>query len=175
MALTLAFAEECFEYDPATGCLRWRVRPEHHFSSARACNSWNGKYAGREAGNSNRQRVSVCVDGTRYKAHRVAWLLAYGVWPEGGIDHVDGNPLNNALANLRLATNQQNQFNRGLSRANTSGYKGVCWDKPRARWRAQLYYNARSVFLGHYDTPEEAAAAYAEGAKLYAREFARVE
>lgn len=168
-----AYADECFDYDPDTGCLRWRVRPEHHFGTSRARNTWNTRYAGAEAGSANAQRVSVKIAGRQYKLHRIAWLLAYGGWPDGQLDHVDGNPLNNALTNLRLATNQQNQFNRGLSRANTSGFKGVCWDKPRGRWRAQLCREGRSVFFGHYSTPEEAAAAYADGAKLYAKEFAR--
>jgi hypothetical protein len=168
------YARACLDYEPETGRLVWRVRPERHFSTARAASTWNSRYAGRDAGSVARC-VSISIAGRQYKAHRLAWLLFYGDWPDGAIDHADGNPQNNAIGNLRIATNQQNQFNRGLSRSNTSGFKGVCWDKPRGRWRAQLTHNGRSVFLGHYATPEEAAAAYAEGAKRYAREFARTE
>lgn len=169
------YVDECFKYDPVSGCLTWRVRPEHHFETSRARSTWNTRYAGTAAGNANARRVSVNVSGRQYKLHRLAWLMSYGDWPCGQIDHMDGNPLNNALTNLRLATNQQNQFNRGVGRANASGFKGVCWDKPKNRWRAQLCYNGKSVFLGHHDTPEAAASAYAEGAKRYAREFARVD
>jgi len=73
-----------------------------------------------------------------------------------------------------LATNKQNQYNAKLSRRNKSGFKGVCWDKAARRWRATISHNRRGVFLGHYDTTEEAAAAYAEGARRYAKEFARL-
>lgn len=168
-----AYVAECLDLDPTSGRLTWRVRPEHHFKTSRSRSTWNSKYAGSEAGTRARC-VSVNLGGKIHKAHRLVWLLFYGSWPEGAVDHIDGDPQNNAVANLRLATNQQNQYNRGPSRSNTSGYKGVCWDRPKARWRAQIAVGGASVFLGHYDTPEEAAAAYAEGAKKYAKEFARV-
>lgn len=166
------YVAECLSLNPASGTLTWRSRPEHHFKTPRARNTWNSRYAGSEAGTRARC-VSVNLGGSIHKAHRLAWLLFYGSWPEGAVDHIDGNPCNNAIANLRLATNQQNQFNRGPSRNNTSGYKGVCWDKPRGLWRAQIVVDRKSVFLGHYDAPEQAAAAYAEGARRYAKEFAR--
>lgn len=172
--MDVGYAQECLDYGADTGALVWRSRPRNHFSTDRACSTWNSRYAGKPAGTRSGACVSVRVGGARYKAHRVAWLLAYGVWPEGDVDHLDGDPENNALANLRKATNQQNQYNSRLKASNTSGYKGVCWDKPTAKWRAQICVAGRSVFLGHYATAEDAAAAYAEGAKRYAGEFARV-
>ena len=175
MRLTKNYAEACLVYEAESGALIWRVRPREHFTSARAHAAWNSRWAGKPAGSCDGKRVQIKLDGRLYKAHRIVWLLSYGVWPKQDIDHADGDPANNKVSNLRLATNQQNQFNRGASKRNTSGYKGVYWDKPSSKWRAQICYNRRSVFLGHYDTPEEAAVAYAEGAKRYAREFARID
>jgi hypothetical protein len=79
------------------------------------------------------------------------------------------------VSNLREATNAQNQYNRGANKNNTSGYKGVYWDKPRKKWRAQIMHNKKTVFLGHFNDTKDAAVAYAEGAKRYAREFARID
>lgn len=171
--MDLAYLNACLSYDKEGGVFLWKQRPLSHFTSGRVCNAWNTRYAGYEAGNRAPHCRSVKIDGKPYKLHRLAWLFITGSWPEGDVDHRDGDPHNNAWANLRLATNQQNQYNGNRRRNNTSGFKGVCWDKPVRRWRATIAHNRKSVFLGHYDTPEEAAAAYAGGAKLYAKEFAR--
>jgi hypothetical protein len=72
------------------------------------------------------------------------------------VDHRDRDPLNNRRENLRPATLAQNNQNKGLSRANKSGYRGVSWNKKREKWEAQAKLNYRSYHLGRYDTPEEA-------------------
>lgn len=79
--------------------------------------------------------------------------------------------MNNRIANLREATAAENQRNRGKNLNNTSGYKGVYWDKPVSKWRAQLSLHRRSVFFGYFDTPEAAARAYQEGARKIHGEF----
>jgi hypothetical protein len=91
------------------------------------------------------------------------------------LDHIDGDPRNNRIENLRPCTNAQNQYNGPRKSHNKSGHKGVVFCKGyRLPWRARIVVNKQVIELGHYATPEEAAAAYAEGAKQYAREFARV-
>lgn len=87
-------------------------------------------------------------------------------------DHQDGNGLNNTRTNLRLATKAENMRNQRLSQANTSGYKGVSWDKYREKWRAYIMPNKKQRFLGHFDTPEEAHAAYCAAALELFGEFA---
>ena len=88
-------------------------------------------------------------------------------------DHIDGNKLNNRRANLRLATFAENTRNRALNKNNTSGYKGV--KKSGDRWMARIKFNKQQIYLGTFDTPKEAHAAYCEAARKYHGEFATFE
>ena len=91
------------------------------------------------------------------------------------IDHIDGDPSNNRIENLRACTNSQNQFNSQRKCHNRSGCKGVVFHPkcPRKPWQAKIAKAGRVFSLGYYTTLEEAAAAYAAGAAEHAGEFAR--
>jgi hypothetical protein len=94
--------------------------------------------------------------------------------PDGlEIDHIDGDGLNNRRANLRAATHGQNQRNRGAQSNNSSGFKGVSWDKPTGKWRAQIEVNGKNKHLGRYNTPEAAHAAYCKASDVLHGEFGR--
>jgi hypothetical protein len=87
------------------------------------------------------------------------------------IDHIDGQKANNMIENLRLANNSQNHHNLGVRSNNTSGIKGVYFDKARNKWAAETKAKGRKIFLGRYHTKEEAAKAYNEAAKFHHGEF----
>lgn len=106
--------------------------------------------------------VYVTLNGKKYKAHRVAWLLYHGQWPVGSVDHIDGDRTNNRKGNIREATCAQNQQNRGVDKRNVSGFTGVSWAASLGKWRARICIDYRYVSVGCYGTPEEAAAAYAK-------------
>ena len=91
------------------------------------------------------------------------------------VDHKDGDGLNNTKANLRVATPQQNAHNRRLGRNNTSGFKGVVWEKDRQKWKARIKLNGKYTTLGRFTTKESAAKAYAEASKRLHGEFGRTE
>lgn len=115
----------------------------------------------------------VSIYGKSYRAHRVAWLYTYGEWPPSQIDHVDGNPSNNRLENLRLATNAQNQQNRKIASNNTSGAKGVT--KTGERFSARIGIGGKSKHLGTFGTVNAAADAYKAAAEELFGEFSRPE
>ena len=94
------------------------------------------------------------------KMHRWLWHNIKGETPKGMImDHINRNPLDNRLANLRLVTYAQSCRNV-LSRSGTSKYPGVCWANKRGKWRAAIQYKGKKYSLGYYDTEEEAFLAY---------------
>lgn len=95
-------------------------------------------------------------------------------FPDGSVDHINGDRLDNRRANLRVCTQSGNTANSKLSRANTSGYKGVSWDKKAGKWTVTTTKDYRHVFGGYFDSKEEAAARYAELARELHGEFARV-
>ncbi len=121
---------------------------------------------GRKAGcinNSNRY-ACICIKGKNYKAHRLIFLYHKGYLPKE-IDHIDRNPLNNKIENLRETTRSENCFNTKKYKTNTSGYRGVSWDKKAKKWAAQIQINKKSVYLGAHETAELAYEAYCEYAK----------
>jgi hypothetical protein len=77
------------------------------------------------------------------------------------VDHIDGDPLNNRRDNMRIVTSSENSWNQKISKANKSGYKGVCFAAREGRWRAQIRKNKRQYMLGYFKDPADAAAAYA--------------
>lgn len=161
--LTQARLHEFLNYDPDTGLFTWRMQRAYRFKIGdRAGTSWNGY-------------ILIGVDGIRYKGHRLAWLYVHGEWPDGNLDHIDCDRSNNRIANLRLATRTQNGGNSRKSKRNTSGFKGVSWNKDTGRWMANIQFNARPTYLGLFDTREAAHAAYCEAAQKHFGEFARFE
>ncbi len=90
-------------------------------------------------------------------------------------DHINGDKLDNRRANLRVATQAQNNRNGPKPITNKSGLKGVSWDKVNRKWVAQINFDKKVIFLGRYGTSEEAYAAYCEAAMKYHGEFARFE
>jgi hypothetical protein len=132
---------ELLVYCPATGVLRWRTR---RGGLARA-----GTVAGRLHRKGHRE---ISVDGVRFKAHRIAFKMVTGVDPDAQIDHIDRNPGNNRISNLRLATNAQNRLNSVARGA--SGLKGAY--KSGKKFVSSITINGVVRYLGTFDTATEA-------------------
>lgn len=114
----------------------------------------------------------IQISGKKYLEHRLAWLLMTGDWPSS-IDHIDGNPANNKWDNLREATVSENQANSRMRVDNSSGYKGVCYNRRLRKWGASLSVGGDRIFLGLFGTPGDAHAAYWAAAQRHHGEFAR--
>lgn len=106
------------------------------------------------------KRISLS-NGKQIKLHRLAWLLFYKKYPIGEIDHINGNKSDNRICNLRLATSQQNKFNRKKTlNKKTSIYKGVYFMKRDNVWCADFRINRKSKYIGRFNSEIEAAKAY---------------
>lgn len=134
--LTKEMADELLEY--RDGNLYWKRSLSN--------NAKIGSIAGCVASNGYAQ---VRVHGKVYKTHRVIWLIVYGEWPSGQIDHVNGIRSDNRLVNLRDVTASINQKNRAKGKNNTSGHLGI--RKSRDKWRAFIKINGRDQHIGTYE------------------------
>jgi hypothetical protein len=166
MNLTANRLRDLLSYNPETGEFVWRVTV-----SSRAM-------AGFVAGCVYAQKLTryrgIRVDGRLYKAHRLAWLYVHGVWPAEQLDHIDGDGANNRIANLRQATNSENNRNRKVRYDSASGCKGVNFHKGNRKWRAHIRLNGRQKHLGYFSSAEEAYAAYCLAAPEIHGQFARI-
>jgi len=109
----------------------------------------------------------IRINGRGIKRHRLIAYCFLGLENIVGeknnvncIDHIDNNKLNNSVANLRITTHQGNMFNRPTT-------KGYYWDKQRNKWRATIGLNGKIIYLGYYNTEEEAHQAYLTAKKEY--------
>lgn len=110
----------------------------------------------------------------QYMAHRLAWLYMTGNWPNGDLDHIDGNRQNNRISNLRECTQSLNNQNQRKAKSfNTTGYLGVSYRKENNRYRARIGLNKKVIHIGDYLTAEEAHAAYID-AKRAMHEFGTI-
>ena len=147
---------EHFRYDPESGLLYNKI--------------------GKQVGSYTRKYGRVLYRGRQIYIARLAWLLYYGEWPEGEIDHKNGDTHDNRICNLRNCTRFQNIRNQGAKSTNRSGYKGV-WSeeyKGRERYRAKICHNGVVTYLGQFLSAEDAAKAYDQAAIKLHGEFANL-
>lgn len=151
--LPLEEVRKYFSYNPETGEIRWVSRVRSHFPNRRAgCPMPDGR------------RV-VILRGKRMYTSRLAWFLTYGQWPMQRVDHIDGNPGNDALSNLRLATASQNSANHHhRNKWHNPAYPGASfkpYSRPASRpWIAQIYVGGKRKHLGCFASAAEASDVY---------------
>jgi hypothetical protein len=159
-------------YDPETGKLFWLPRTPDIFlgkeqPAAHSCAIWNKRFAGKEAltAESGRGYRQGSLLGAKCFAHRAAWALASGQWPEGEVDHINGDRGDNRSENLRSTTRTENGRNQKLRKTNTSGVMGV--SKTRGnRWQAHAKVDGVSKYLGTFSSKEEAGIARREADRV---------
>lgn len=154
---SLEFFRECFSYNAETGEIRWKERPEGHFKTLRDHRVWNNKYPGQIAGSiaSNGYRQITLLGGP-VKAHRIAWMLHYGVILNNAIDHINGVKDDNRIDNLRQVSDEENSRNKKRNFLNKSGVMGVTWSKADRKWRVRIGVSGKYKCLGSFVSLEEA-------------------
>lgn len=153
---------DVLSYDESTGLLHWKQTV--------ARNVKIGSVAGSVRSDGY---LVVRYKGEQYPAHRLAFFLKNNRWPEGEVDHINGDKSDNRWINLREATRSENMRNRGSYIRNTSGFKGV--SKQGKKWRANICSNGVRTYLGCFLTKEEAFAVYQRAAREQHGNFANIE
>lgn len=164
--LPIDVLRELISYDPETGALTWLPREPKHFTGEHRMSpkgraaQWNGQFAGKPAittrsATGYRKGTIFC---RHFFAHRIAFALHHGFWPEE-IDHINGDKADNRACNLRQATPSQNNRNRALPSTNKSGRIGVHYYQLGDCWRAHAKVGGRQVHLGSFQTRQAAVAA----------------
>lgn len=149
MKPSFEYVSSLYRYDPDTGLI-------HHKTGKGRCRV--GFVAGNRRGDG---RWSIGLLGKKYYCHVIAWLLHYGEWPDGVIDHINGDNGDNRIKNLRVGTHAQNMQNQRRPRKNSAGQiKGATYIKKTGKWHAQIGKNGKNMHIGIYETAEEASAAY---------------
>jgi hypothetical protein len=167
------YLNECFEYNAETGELFWKVRPLYHFKNAHRMNNCNSRYVGKKITTIDINGYCiVCIDGIRYRVHRIIWKLVTGNDPIKLIDHIDGNRSNNKISNLREASHQENARNTMVSKHNKLGVK--CVYKKYNQYYAYILIDGERINLGSYSTVEEASLAYQKASLKHHGEFSTV-
>lgn len=147
---------KAFVYDPETGSLTWATR-----ASNRVRDDLSAGYV------NDKGYHSVYFGGRNYPAHRIAWLLHYGQFPTGQIDHINGIRGDNRIANLRDVPSSENQKNTRLDKRNKSGVSGVRWRDDRSCWEASIRVAGKLIQLGRFQEMSVAIAARKDAERLY--------
>lgn len=116
--------------------------------------------------------VHISFNGKMYLLHRLIWLYKYGKFPVHCLDHINGNPSDNRLCNLREATVSQNMHNQKLAKHNSSGVKGVRFHKLSKKWEASIKINKKSRYIGLFNTLFDAEVAIKFSREQIHKEFA---
>ncbi|EHK4563528.1 HNH endonuclease [Salmonella enterica] len=159
LIMSVGDIRDLIDYNPETGILTAKV----NFSGRQAgsvigSQTWQGYYA-------------FSLFGKKCFAHRLAWLLHYGEWPSQPIDHINGIKTDNSIKNLRLCSLSQNQFNKPTQKNNTTGVKGVYWNKRDKRYVASVQFNGKKYSAGHHKDIESAKEAVMKLREKLAGEF----
>lgn len=165
---------QLLRYEPETGKLFWRERPQGWFENSDYGKCWNGRNADQEAFAGkwdDRGYGQGSLMGKKLLAHRVAFALYYGRWPDGAVDHINRDKSDNRISNLRVATKAQNAANTGPL-AGTSSFRGVSARKRDGRWIATIVRGGKQRWLGAFKSEEDAARAYDRAAADIYGEYA---
>lgn len=164
-----AFFRGVLTYDPFTGIFRWNYRFD-------IPDCYNRRYTGQIAGCIDaRGYRRIRINGKSYAAHRIAWVyMTDQILPDDvEIDHKNGKRSDNRFDNLREATLHQQAANATMRKDNSSGIKGVSWNRRCRKWQAQINHKGIRLGLGYFDNKDDAKCAYEKRADALFGEFVR--
>lgn len=142
--LTQKRLKELLSYSPETGVFTWISPTGNRVKQGQQCLCTD-----------KHNYVVIRIFNKLYKAHQLAWLYTYGTFAKE-LDHINRNPNDNRIANLRVATRSEQMHNAGMLKNNTSGVKGVSWHKPSKRWHVRIWIDGKCKSFGYFDCLEKA-------------------
>jgi len=148
--LTQEAVKRVLSYNPEDGVFRWIAKPS---------NRSNRIKVGDRAGWIRGRYLCIGLYGNSYLAHVLAHLYMTGRFPDGEVDHIDHDGLNNRWDNLRVVSHKENGMNQRLSKNNTSGVNGVSWIDRLGKYRAYITVDRKQINLGLFRNLEDAIAA----------------
>lgn len=161
--VSLSTFKEYLDYNQETGVFTWIKRPSNRVKVGDVAGSYHAK-----------GYLCISLKNQPVLCHRLAWAMTKGDWPADEIDHINGVRDDNRIVNLREANRCQNVHNTCRRLDNTSGVKGVSWYKQYGKWMARVTSNGKAVFLGYFDSIDEAEAAVRLAREKYHKEFSRM-
>jgi len=176
--ITAGLVRTMLDYDPETGVMIWKARATDMFedgkhSAVHNCAKWNAKFAGKVAGTLTGGYWIITIFHHHFRRGRLAWAWMMGAFPKEEVDHEDVCPLNDKFKNLREATSTQNKGNQRIPRHNSSGAKGISWDKKNNKWEANIHIANKKKHLGRFYDFNDAVSAYNNAAEKHFGEFSR--
>ena len=158
-SITQERLKEVLDYDPETGHFAWKVNRGRVKAGTPA--------GGVHTGITGLKHIQIMIDGSRYYAHRLAWLYSHGEFPPADTDHINKNGMDNRIENLRCVSHSKSLRNSTLSSNNTSGNVGVSWNKPVNKWVARIRVLGKRIHLGYFDSKDDAILARKAGSIKY--------
>jgi hypothetical protein len=156
-----SFLQECFDYDPDSGSVFWKSRPESHFKNLSIAKMWNTRFSGLEiTGSDPLKYIAVKISDKTYPLHRVLFKLHYGIEPKEFLLHENFNRTDNRIDNFVNSDTKKPPNRRMKPSTNTSGLLGAVYRKASKKWTASITINGIDTHLGTFDTAEEANQAY---------------
>lgn len=171
--IDVAILKTLIDYNPETGAFFWKERtilkPQDKV--------WNKRFANKQTGYLANihgfKCVQIRIHDKLYRAHRIAWAYVNGDWPKEEIDHINLDPTDNRIVNLRLADRSQNECNKKIRIDNKLGVKGVFFDENRKKYMVQLKFKNNKI-RKRVSTLEEERDLYAALVSKFHGEFGRV-
>ena len=149
MTITHDELQSVLNYDQISGIFTWAVN-----KNSRAMKGYIAGYQEKNGG-----YLQIVINKKTYRAHRLAWFYVYGYMPKQ-IDHINRIKSDNRIINLRVCTTQENSRNTKVNSKNTSGFKGVTFNKDKGKYQASTKINGKGKHLGLFNTAKEAGECY---------------
>jgi hypothetical protein len=176
---SLDLLRKLFRYDSVSGKLYWRERTPDMFTNEKKLavkfsKLWNTRYADKPCGYYRNGYLNTAIFGKEYFVHRIVWAIHTNKkLSDYEIDHINGKRDDNRIINLRIVNKNQQNKNLSVRNDNTSGIKGVSYDKNRKQWEAKIQSDNKKIFLGRFKIIEDAIAARKQAEQKYFGEYSR--